>query len=180
MWQMAFPKLSPAPRKLWLTLHVGFSAGWLGMSAAMTVLSLLGMLTTDVDLQRAVYFIMHLFDLALIIPLVLLSILTGLMVSLGTPWGLFQYWWVVIKLLIAVSIVGFAAAQENFWVRELAEQTAQNRATDGGPVALNLVICMIVFFIALWIATILSIYKPWGRTRWGEVQHLKRKEMAIR
>lgn len=178
MAQIAFPKLSPALRKFWLTLHVGFSVSWLGMSAAMTGLSLIGLLTNDAALRQATYAIMHLFDLTLIIPLVLLSLITGLMVSLGTPWGLFHYWWVVVKLLISLGIVGFAAVQENFWVRGLAEQTARQPASNVHTVALALVICMVSFFVALWIATILSIYKPWGRTAWGERQHAQRKAKA--
>lgn len=178
MVQIGFPKLSPALRKFWLTLHVGFSVSWLGMSAAMTGLSLIGLLTHDRELQRAAYAIMHLFDLALIIPLVLLSIITGLIVALGTPWGLFHYWWVVVKLVISLGIVGFAAAQENFWVRGLAEQTAQQPTGNLDALALALVVCMVSFFVALWIATILSIYKPRGRTAWGERQHAQRKAKA--
>lgn len=175
---LSFPKLSPALRKLFLTLHVGFSVSWLGACGAMLILSLIGMLTADVELRYAAYAFMHIFDLVLVIPLVLLSISSGLLVSLGTPWGLFQYWWVVIKLLISLGIVGFAGVQENFWVRGLAEQTAQNRTAAVGAVALDLVICMVVFLVTLWAATILSIYKPWGRTQWGEAQYLKRKERA--
>ncbi|MCE7988771.1 MAG: hypothetical protein DYG89_47050 [Caldilinea sp. CFX5] len=175
---LSFPKLSPALRKLFLTLHVGVSVSWLGACGAMLILSLIGMLTEDVELRHAAYAFMHIFDLALVIPLVVLSISSGLLVSLGTPWGLFQYWWVVIKLLISLGIVGFATVQENFWVRGLAEQTAQNRAAALGSVPLNLSVCMVAFFAALWIATVLSIYKPWGRTQWGEVQYLKRKEKA--
>lgn len=178
MVQLTFLKLSPALRKFWLTLHVGFSVSWLGMSAAMTGLSLIGLLTHDLELRRAAYAIMHLFDLTLIIPLVLLSLITGLIVALGTPWGLFHYWWVVVKLVISLGIVGFAAAQENFWVRGLAEQTARQPASQVDALARALVICMVSFFVALWIATILSIYKPWGRTAWGERQHTKRKAKA--
>jgi hypothetical protein len=177
---LSFPKLSPTLRKLFLTLHVGFSVSWLGVSGAMLVLSLVGLLTADVELRHAAYALMHIFDLALVIPLVLLSISSGLIVALGTPWGLFQYWWVVSKLLISLGIVGFASVQENFWVRGLAEQTAQNRSAELGSVALYLVVCMGVFLAALWVATILSIYKPWGRTRWGEAQYLKRKEGAMK
>jgi len=37
---------------------------------------------------------------------------------------------------------------------------------------------MVSFFVALWIATILSIYKSWRRTAWGEQQYAQRKAKA--
>jgi hypothetical protein len=38
-------------------------------------------------LRHEVYRIMHIFDLVLVIPIVLLSLLSGLVVSLFTKWG---------------------------------------------------------------------------------------------
>jgi len=52
----------------------------------------------------------------------------------------------------------------------LAEKTVANRSADLGGVDLKLAVCIGVFCAALWTATILSIYKPWGRTPWGERQ----------
>jgi hypothetical protein len=37
-----------------------------------------------------------------LVPLSLASLLTGLVQSLGTPWGLFRHYWVLFKLLINV------------------------------------------------------------------------------
>lgn len=84
--------LRPRTRKLWLTLHVGFSVGWLGAAMAMLVLAIVGARTSDLDLRHYAYEIMHVFDLAIVIPLVLLSLITGLVVSLGTKWGLVRHW----------------------------------------------------------------------------------------
>lgn len=171
-------KLSPAGRKLLLVLHIGCSVSWLGVGSTMAVLSLIGLLAQTADLRHAAYAFMHIFDLALVIPLMLVAIGSGLALAIGTPWGLFQYWWIVIKLLLSLAIVGFASAQENFWVRELAEQVPSNLAAN--PLGGYLAVCMGCFVAALWAATILSIYKPWGRTRWGEAQYLQRKERARR
>lgn len=121
-------------------------------------------------MRHNAYAIMHIFDLALVIPLVLLSILTGLVVSLGTHWGLIKNWWVLTKFILALGIVTMASVKENFWVRGLAEKTATSPAADLGGVDLKLAVCMVAFCAALWSATALSIYKPWGRTPWGERQ----------
>ncbi|MDQ3784531.1 MAG: hypothetical protein M3360_06605 [Actinomycetota bacterium] len=165
-----FPKLSRPWRKLFLTLHVGLAVSWLGVSMAMVVLSVTGLLTEDPELRHNAYAFMHIFDLAIVIPLVVVSIVTGLVVSLGTHWGLIKNWWVLTKFAIALSIPIFAGVKENFWVRELAEKTAADPGADLGGVDLKLAVCMVAFCAALWTATVLSIYKPWGRTRWGERQ----------
>jgi len=162
-----FPKLSPRLRKFFLTLHVGTSVGWLGASMGMVVLSVTGLVTGNPELRHHAYAFMHIFDLTIVIPLVVLSIVTGLVVSFGTPWGLIRYWWVLVKFVLALGIVAFASARENFWVRGLAAKTAEDRGADLGGVDLQLAVCMVAFCVALWTATTLSIYKPWGRTKWG-------------
>lgn len=162
-----FPKLSPRLRKFFLTLHVGTSVGWLGASMGMVVLSVTGLVTRNPELRHHAYAFMHIFDLTIVIPLVVLSIVTGLVVSFGTPWGLIRYWWVLVKFVLALGIVAFAGVRENFWVRGLVARTAEDRGADLGGVDFWLTVCMVAFCVALWTATTLSIYKPWGKTKWG-------------
>lgn len=162
-----FPMMAKRTRKLFLTLHVGFSVAWLGAAIAMLIFGISALITKDTALRHYAYAFMHIFDLAFVIPFVLMSLFTSLFNSLGTPWGLTKYWWVLLKLLISLSIVGFAGAKENFWVRGLAEKTEEYLALN--PHAdLYLVIFFSLGIVGLWIATILSIYTPWGRTPWAQ------------
>ncbi|MGH3984583.1 MAG: hypothetical protein ACRDST_18340 [Pseudonocardiaceae bacterium] len=161
-----FGRLRPRSRKLWLTLHVGFSVGWLGAAMAMLVLAIVGASTSDLLLRHHAYEIMHIFDLAIVIPLVLLALITGLVMSLGTKWGLVRYWWVLAKFVIALSIPLFAAVQESFWVREAVAGTRANPAVDLAGTDVRLWVCFIAFSLLLWTATALSSYKPWGHTWW--------------
>lgn len=163
-----FGRLRPRSRKLWLTLHVGFSVGWLGMGMGMLVLAIVGATTSDLALRHYAYEIMHIFDLAIVIPLVLLSLITGLVMSLGTPWGLVRYWWVLAKFVIALSIPVFAAVRESFWVREVVTATRADPAADLGGTDVRLWVCFVAFSLLLWTATALSSVKPWGRTRWNQ------------
>jgi hypothetical protein len=140
----------------------------MGATMAMVVLSVTGLLTDDVALREHAYAFMHIFDLSIVIPLVLLSLISGVVVSFGTHWGLIRHWWVLTKLALALGIVGFAGAKENFWVRDLAARAAARPEVDLSPVNGYLAACMIAFSLLLWAATALSIYKPWGRTPWGK------------
>ncbi len=140
-------------------------AGWFGMALAMSGLSVVGVLN-DGALAQSAWALMHLFDLALVIPLVLASIATGLVLSLWTPWGLVQHWWVLAKFVISVSIVAVAASWESFIVRALAEEPPVLSAAQRHEHALQLMVCMLSFSVSLALATWLSTWKPNALTPW--------------
>jgi len=146
-------------------LHVGIGVGWLGLSLGMLTLSLTGLLTSSAAVRHAAYEIFHIFDLAIVIPSVVLTIVTGLVLSLGTPWGLIKYRWVLAKFMISLSIPATAVIQSK-WVRELAARTV-DPAAEPGTLGVLLTVVVGCYSVLLWTATALSILKPWGRTRWG-------------
>ena len=162
-----FPRLKPAPRRFFLTLHVGCSVAWLGVSLAMTALSIIGLATDEPALRHHVYRIMHIFDLVLVIPIVLLSLLSGLVVALWTKWGLTRHWWVLSKLVIALSIPLAAGFAQERWIADLIERTAADPVAPPGSLGVRLVVCMIIYVVLLATATTLSVYKPAGTTPWA-------------
>src|SRR5262245_1985900 len=92
--------MTPSLRKLALTMHVTSSVGLLGSIAAFIALSIAGLNSQDDQSIRASYLAMDLVARFIIVPLAFASLLTGLIQSLGTPWGLFRHYWVLAKLLI--------------------------------------------------------------------------------
>jgi len=92
--------MSPGVRKLALTVHVVFSVGAIGAVAAFIALAIAGLINPDAGLVRAAYPAMELTTWFVIVPLVIASLLTGIVQSLGTTWGLFRYYWVVAKLAL--------------------------------------------------------------------------------
>lgn len=93
-------KMTPGLRKLALTAHVSCSVGLLGSIAAFLALALARLNAQDAHIVRAAYLAMDLTARSVIVPLAFAALLTGLIQSLGTPWGLFRHYWVVAKLLI--------------------------------------------------------------------------------
>ncbi|MDO3703325.1 hypothetical protein Q3W71_16765 [Micromonospora sp. C28SCA-DRY-2] len=160
-----FPRLGRIARKVWLTLHIGIGVGWLGISLAMLTLSVVGVTADSHAVRHGAYLLMDTFNLALAIPSVFLAIITGVVVSLGTPWGLIKHRWVVAKLIIALSLPVLATF-EGPWIDELVARSADPAARPGGT-GILLVGAMALFLALLWTATILSVFKPGGRTRWG-------------
>lgn len=94
--------MTPGLRKFSLTAHITFSVGWLGAVAGFLALAVAGLNSQDAQMVRAAYLAMELIGWFVIVPLSLASLLTGLVQSLGTEWGLFRHYWVLAKLLITV------------------------------------------------------------------------------
>ena len=94
--------MTPRLRKFALTAHVVSSVGWLGAVAGFLALAAAGLTSQDAQMVRAAYLAMELIAWFVIVPLALASLLTGLVQSVGTTWGLFRHYWVLAKLLVTV------------------------------------------------------------------------------
>jgi hypothetical protein len=121
-------------------------------------------------LLRAVYVAAEPITWFVIVPFALASLLTGLVQSLGTTWGLFRHYWVVFKLLLnvfatlvlliytqTVSNLAGLAAQPSTDLGELRSPTFAFHS--GGALLLLLT------------ATVLAVYKPRGMTPYGRRRH---------
>jgi len=95
--------MTPRVRKWALTAHIAFSVGWLGAVAGFLVLSIAGLTSRDAHVVRGAYLAMDLIGLFIIVPMSLAALATGLIQALGTEWGLFQHYWVLVKFLLTIG-----------------------------------------------------------------------------
>ena len=157
---------SPGVRKLALTVHVISSLGWLGAILAFLVLAVVGLTSDDAALVRAVYLVAEPVTLYVIVPLAVASLVTGLIQSLVTTWGLFRHYWVVMKLLITVIAVGVLLMYTQT-VDHFADLAGDRRADISQLRTPSFVLHSGIALLLLVIATVLAVYKPKGRTRRG-------------
>ena len=94
--------LTPGLRKFVLTVHLTFSVGWIGAAVAYLALGVSAVTSRDAQTVRAAWIAMELTGWFAIVPLSFGALLTGLVLSLGTPWGLFRHYWVLITLVLTV------------------------------------------------------------------------------
>ena len=78
----------PRLRNATLTAHIVASVGWLGAVAVYLALGVIAMVSEDADVVRSVYITMEAAGWYVLLPLSAASLLTGLVQSLGTRWGL--------------------------------------------------------------------------------------------
>jgi hypothetical protein len=111
---------------------------------------------------------MELITWAVVVPASVAALLTGIVESFGTTWGLFRYHWVVAKLLLTVlaTIILLAHTQPIGRVAAVATERLLS-STELHQLRVQLVADAGAALVALLLATLLSVYKPWGLTSYG-------------
>jgi hypothetical protein len=160
--------MPPRLRKFALTLHVMSSVGLLGSIAAFLALAIAGLRGQDAQMIRAAYPAMQVITRFVVVPLAIASLVTGLVQSLGTPWGLFRHYWVVVKLLLTVFAVTIMLLKialidhaAHLATESILPYTALRAA--GLQLAAHAAGGLCVLLVPL----MLSTYKPPGMTRYG-------------
>jgi hypothetical protein len=160
--------MMPGLRKSFLFAHIVFSVGWLGAVAGFLALSIAGLRSHDPALVRGAYLAMRLTAWFVIVPFALASLLTGIVQSLGTRWGLFRYYWVMAKLVLTVfaTVVLLLKMKVIGYVASAAARTAFSGVDLLKP-RMALVVHAGGGLLVLLAITVISVFKPWGLTHYG-------------
>jgi len=157
--------LTPRLRKFALSAHLTFSVGWIGAVLAYLALGVGAVTSQDVQTVRAAWIAMELTGWYVIVPLALASLLTGLVMALGTKWGLFRHYWVLFSfaLTILATVVLLLHMPTVSLVADQAQE-GEGTSLDGlGGDLLHPGIGLVVLLVV----QVLNLYKPPGMTRYG-------------
>ena len=158
--------MTPLLRKFALTAHVTSSVGWLGAVVAFLALAVVGLTSQDAQTVRGVYLVMEPTAWFVLVPLAFASLLTGIVMSLGTTWGLFRHYWVLFKLVITVfatTILLIYMGTFRYMAGVAADPTADLDVVRNASPTLHATLALLVLLAA----TVLAVFKPWGMTRYG-------------
>jgi hypothetical protein len=157
---------APALRRFTLTTHVTSSVGWVGAVLVFLALAAIGLTSGDERTVRGAYLVMASAAWFVLVPLAHAALISGVALSLGTPWGLFRHYWVVLKLAITLFATVILLIYMGTF-REMAGVAADPIVELGlvrNPSPLVHSVLALVLLVA---ATILGIYKPFGMTPYG-------------
>ena len=174
--------MTPRLRKLALTAHVTSSVGWLGAVAGFLALAVVGLASQDAQTVRAAYLVMEPIGWFVLVPFALASLLTGLLQSLGTTWGLFRHYWVLFKLLINVSatIVLLMYMQTLDYFADVTAETTSSRGDIRVLRDLSPALHSVLALVLLLVATALAVYKPRGLTPYGRRKQHEQRTVSPR
>lgn len=157
-----FPRLPRPARRAFLVAHVTVSVGWLGISLCLLALAVAGARDPDAFAEPAVVS-MELFADWLLPPVALLSLTTGLVLSLGTAWGLAGHRWIWTKFWLTLAATGLTL----FSFVPGANRAAAMVAAGETVPATGLLFPPAVSLALYAFLTAVSVLKPWGPTRRG-------------
>ena len=153
-------------RKFALTAHIIVTVGWIGAVIAYLALVFITMTSEDIQMVRSAYLAMEPITYFTLVPLALAALLPGLVMSLGTQWGLFRHYWVLVKLLLSViaTIILLSYTKTVSFLADLAADPSTDISSLGGGGGLlhaggGLVVLLVI--------VVLSVYKPKGLTKYG-------------
>jgi len=154
-------------RKFALFVHVVFAVGWIGAVAAYLVLDVTVATSDDVQQLRAAWIAMGLITAWAIIPLAFWTLVTGLVMALGTKWGLFRHWWVIISLILTL-LASLVLGSESRYIAQAAGVAVDPTSSDEAIRELsNTLLHSIGGLVVLLVVQVLNMYKPRGLTRYG-------------
>lgn len=160
--------MPPGLRKLALTVHLISSVGWIGAVVAYLALGIAAVTSRDAQTARAAWIAMEVTGWSAIVPLAFAALLTGLVMSLGTPWGLFRHYWVLITLVLTILATAVlllhmpAVSSLADMARNADDPTLSRRDGLGGDLfhaGGGLLVLLVI--------TALNVYKPPGLTPYG-------------
>jgi hypothetical protein len=156
-----------AVRRLTFTTHITSSVGWVGAALAFLALAVIGFTSDDPVMVRGAYLLMAPAAWFVLVPLAHASLLSGIVLSLGTTWGLFRYYWVVLKLGITVFATVILLIYMGTF-REMAGVAADPVVDLAAVRNASPIVHAILALVLLVAATVLGVYKPFGMTAYGE------------
>ncbi len=157
--------MSPRVRRFALATHLTVAVGWIGAAAAYLALGVTAANSEDPGTVRGAWIAMELIGWFVIVPLAGASVITGLVMALGTRWGLFRHYWVLFSFALTI----FATVILLLHMPKVSSEADVARTADsahldrlGGDVphpAIGLVLLLVIL--------VLNIYKPRGLTGYG-------------
>jgi hypothetical protein len=120
--------------------------------AAVLAVNVRAATTTDPGFTSASYELLEMFTLVFGIPLSFAALISGLILGLGSKWGVLRHAWVTAKLVLLVSVILIGAFV-------IGPATSEMQAGAGDAETL-LIAAAAWDVLALALATALSVYKP--------------------
>lgn len=151
--------LNRRTRRSLLVAHVSVSVSWLGLTVGLLTLGTAAFATGDPVTAQAATRAMKIFGDWLVVPVALLSLISGLILALGTPWGLARHRWVWTKFWLTLITTALSV---------FSLRPGINEAAELGTADINLVVAPSVAAATYLFITAISVLKPWGATRRGQ------------
>lgn len=159
-------RLGARTRKGVLVVHIAAAGAWIGIDLVMGILVFTPFLTDDGQTVALAYQTLEIVAIGPLLATGILTMASGIVLGLGSKYGLVRYWWVATKLALNLVLCALVPAGLRPAVEEAARY-GKELAAGSVPTEIqsDLLFPPVVSVAALLFAVSLSIFKPWGRIR---------------
>lgn len=159
-------RLSARTRKLVLLVHIAAAGAWLGLDLVLGILIVTALTTGDATSAASAALSLAAFATWPLLAVGAVTLASGVLLGLGTKYGLVRYWWVLVKLVINIMLVTLVVVLLWPGIAEVADTGRAALADDTAPeLRWNMVFPPIVSSTAVVVAMTLAVFKPLGRIR---------------
>ncbi len=151
--------------KRWLvTIHILFGAIMFGNTITFIVLNIAATKAPDIDLMQKYYDIMYLLSITTVRGSTFATIITGILLSILTKWGLFKFYWIIAKEILSVILLGLNIWGMYVWTNRALDLARINdiQPTNLSHVQIDIWIGIVIQLISLILIYVLSVFKPRG------------------
>ena len=149
---------SQRTRNTLLTAHIMISVGLLGDSAGFLAVAIRAAMASDRETAMQFVEVLKMFAFVFGIPLSFGALISGIVLGLGTKWGVLRYPWVVTKVVLIISVMAVGGFMIGPAFTDMLERGVDSTS--------RLMVAAAYDVVALAVATGLGVFKP-GR-RFGE------------
>lgn len=173
--------MRPGLRKFMLTVHLISSVGWIGAVIAYVAFGVSAVTSQNAQTVRAAWIAMELTGWYVLVPLALAALLTGLVMSLGTSWGLFRHYWVLITLVLTIfsTVVLLLHMPTVSHLADMAREANGSDLADLSGLGGDLFYALGGLLVLL-VITVLNVYKPRGLTPYGWRKQQEQRKVRLR
>lgn len=150
-------------RRALIVLHVAVSVGWLGVSFGLLALAVTARFTDDPATVNVAYRAMSILAESIIVPVSLVSLVSGIVLATGRPWGLTRHYWIVVKLVLTLITTALSIFALRALIAGAVEALAAGAARPDDRTANDLTIAPTVATLTYTAIVAISVLKPWGR-----------------
>src|SRR5918996_4660605 len=126
-------RLGARTRKGVLIVHIVSAGVWIGIDVVMAVFIFTALLADDDNIKALCYRALELFAVWPLLTTGLVCLASGVVLGIGTKYGLVRYWWVAIKLVLNIVLTALVPIALRPEVSKAAEQGW--RVAGGGRTA---------------------------------------------
>lgn len=163
-------KLDVTRRRWLLSLHLLFSAIMFGVAVAFLILSITAANTNDAGVLKACYTSMHVLADTSVRASTIGTAATGILLSVLTQWGLFKFYWIIVKEALTLLSIVLGPIGMYFWtLKAVALTSAEGLGAWQNPSftvnSSELWIGIVLQILSLAAMFVISVFKPWGQRK---------------